>query len=69
MGQPLIDPAVQMQIRPEKKDIPELLEGVCAGNVRIQDKEGRVVLAEDLASEGKRTSCRLSARTVAYRCQ
>jgi hypothetical protein len=47
-------------------DIPELLKGVGASNVRVQDKEGSVVLAENLASERKRTSCILSAPRLPF---
>ena len=39
----------------EEVDLPELLEGISAGHVRVQDKEGRVILAEDFASEGEGT--------------
>lgn len=35
---------------------PEGLEGVAASNVRVKDKEWRVVLAKDVASKRKRTS-------------
>lgn len=35
---------------------PELLEGIGAGDVRVEDKEGRVVLSENLTGEGKRSS-------------
>lgn len=34
---------------------PEGLEGVCAGHVRVEHEERRVVLAEDIAGEGERT--------------
>ena len=37
-------------------EVAELVEGVRAGDVRVEDKERRLVLAEDFASEGKRTS-------------
>ena len=32
-------------------EFSELLEGVVAGNVGVEDEEGRVVLAEDVLSE------------------
>jgi hypothetical protein len=37
-------------------EVAELIEGVRAGDVRVEDKERRVVLAENFASEGERTS-------------
>lgn len=36
---------------------PELLEGVCAGDIRVQDEEGRVILAQNLPGESQRSSC------------
>lgn len=34
----------------------EFVEGEIANDIRVEDKEGRVVLAEDIASKGQRTS-------------
>lgn len=35
----------------------ELLEGEVADNITVEDKEGRVVLAENIASKGEGTGC------------
>lgn len=34
----------------------EFVEGEIANDIRVEDKERRVVLAEDIASKGQRTS-------------
>lgn len=39
-------------------EVAELAEGVRAGDIRVEDEEGSVVLAEDLAGESKGTSWR-----------
>lgn len=36
-------------------EIPESLKGVGTGDVRVEDKEGRIVLAEDLTGESQGT--------------
>ena len=36
-------------------EVSEGLEGVGAGDVRVEDEEGRVVLAQDFTGEGERT--------------
>lgn len=41
---------------------PELLEGVGAGDVRVQDEERRIVLAENVTGKSERTSCTVSSR-------
>lgn len=38
-------------------DSPEGLEGVSAGDVRVEDEERRVILAKDITSKGKGTGC------------
>lgn len=39
-------------------EVAQLLEGVRAGNVRVENEEGRRVLAENFSSKSKRSSCR-----------
>jgi hypothetical protein len=34
----------------------ELMEGEIADDIAVEDKEGRVILAQDIASKGQRTS-------------
>jgi len=34
-------------------DLPEGLEGVRAGDIRVKNKEWRVIFAENLSSKGK----------------
>lgn len=36
--------------------VPELLEGVGASNVRVQDEEWRIILAQDFPRKSKRSS-------------
>jgi hypothetical protein len=37
-------------------EVAELAEGVGAGDIGVEDEEGSVVLAKDLAGESERTS-------------
>jgi hypothetical protein len=36
--------------------VPERLEGICAGDIGVQNKEGGVVFAQDITGERERTS-------------
>ena len=46
-------------------EVSECLEGVSAGDIGVEDEEGGVVFAENVTSEGERSSC-LSARARAH---
>ena len=46
----------------KKQDEPELLEGIGAGNIGVENEERRVILLEDLSSKSKGTSWRFQRR-------
>lgn len=46
--------------RREQEYAPERLEGVRAGNVRVEDEEGGVVLAKNLTGQSEGTSWEMS---------
>jgi hypothetical protein len=47
-------------------EITHLLEGVRAGDIRVEDEERSVVLSEDFTGKSERTSCERESKLGSY---